>query len=306
MGVGSEAHLDQGLTAIEMPGGIRVSENAASNVAETVRPCAMLPAMDFTDTQLHRYSRHIVLPEVGGIGQERLLRSKVLVVGAGGLGAPLLLYLAAAGVGTIGIVDDDTVDLSNLQRQVIHDESTLGRPKVESAAARIHALNPDVRVEAHRMRLNRDNAMDLIGRYDLVADGSDNFATRFLLNDACFLAGKTLVSAAILRFDGQLSTFKAHLGAPHPCYRCLFPEPPPRGTVPSCSEGGVLGALAGFVGSLQATEVLKELLGLGESLSGSLLMMDTLYASYQRITIRRDPDCALCGDHPTIHDLSAH
>ncbi|CAO3407744.1 Molybdopterin-synthase adenylyltransferase (EC 2.7.7.80) [Azospirillum largimobile] len=266
----------------------------------------MLRAMDFTDTQLHRYSRHIVLPEVGGIGQERLLRSKVLVVGAGGLGAPLLLYLAAAGVGTIGIVDDDTVDLSNLQRQVIHDESTLGLPKVESAAARIRALNPDVRVEVHRMRLNRDNAMDLIGRYDLVADGSDNFATRFLLNDACFLAGKTLVSAAILRFDGQLSTFKAHLGAPHPCYRCLFAEPPPRGTVPSCSEGGVLGALAGFVGSLQATEVLKELLGLGESLSGSLLMMDTLYASYQRIAIRRDPDCALCGDHPTIHDLSAH
>ncbi|CAO3418490.1 Molybdopterin-synthase adenylyltransferase (EC 2.7.7.80) [Azospirillum endophyticum] len=266
----------------------------------------MLPAMDFTDTQLHRYSRHIILPEVGGIGQERLLRSKVLVVGAGGLGAPLLLYLAAAGVGTIGIVDDDTVDLSNLQRQVIHDESTLGHPKVDSAAARIRALNPDVRVEVHRMRLGRDNAMELIAGYDLVADGSDNFATRFLLNDACFLAGKTLVSAAILRFDGQLSTFKAHLGAPHPCYRCLFPEPPPRGIVPSCSEGGVLGALAGSVGSLQATEVLKELLGLGESLSGSLLMMDTLYASYQRITIRRDPDCALCGDHPTIHDLSAH
>jgi len=266
----------------------------------------MLRAMDFTDTQLHRYSRHIVLPEVGGIGQEKLLRSKVLVVGAGGLGAPLLLYLAAAGVGTIGIVDDDTVDLSNLQRQVIHDESTLGLPKVESAAARIQALNPDVRVEAHRMRINRDNAMDLIAGYDLVADGSDNFGTRFLLNDACFLAGKTLVSAAILRFDGQLSTFKAHLGAPHPCYRCLFSEPPPRGTVPSCSEGGVLGALAGSVGSLQATEVLKELLGLGESLSGSLLMMDTLYASYQRIAIKRDPDCALCGDHRTIHDLSAH
>ncbi|MDR6769711.1 adenylyltransferase/sulfurtransferase [Azospirillum sp. BE72] len=306
MGVGSEAHLDESLTVFEVPGCVRGSENAASNVAATAHPCAMLRAMDFTDTQLHRYSRHIVLPEVGGIGQERLLRSKVLVVGAGGLGAPLLLYLAAAGVGTIGIVDDDTVDLSNLQRQVIHDESTLGHPKVESAAARIHALNPDVRVEAHRMRLNRDNAMDLIGRYDLVADGSDNFATRFLLNDACFLAGKTLVSAAILRFDGQLSTYKAHLGAPHPCYRCLFPEPPPRGTVPSCSEGGVLGALAGFVGSLQATEVLKELLGLGESLSGSLLMMDTLYASYQRIAIKRDPDCALCGDHPTIHDLSAH
>ena len=262
--------------------------------------------MDFTETQLHRYSRHIILPEVGGTGQTALLRARVLVVGAGGLGAPLLLYLAAAGVGTIGVVDDDTVDLSNLQRQVIHDEGSLGVPKVDSAAARIRALNPDVTVETHKTRITRDNALDLIGRYDIVADGSDNFATRFLLNDACYLAKKTLVSAAILRFDGQVSTFKAHLGDPHPCYRCIFREPPPRGMVPSCSEGGVLGALAGFVGSLQATEVLKEVLGIGESLSGSLLMMDTLYASYQRITVRRDPECPLCGTHPTIHDLSAH
>ncbi|MBK3733950.1 adenylyltransferase/sulfurtransferase [Azospirillum brasilense] len=262
--------------------------------------------MDFTDTQLHRYSRHIILPEVGGVGQEALLRARVLVVGAGGLGAPLLLYLAAAGVGTIGVIDDDTVDLSNLQRQVIHDESSLGVPKVESAAARIRALNPDVAVEVHKTRLTKDNALDLIGRYDIVADGSDNFATRFLLNDACYFAGRTLVSAAILRFDGQVSTFKAHLGDPHPCYRCLFPEPPPRGLVPSCSEGGVLGALAGFVGSLQTTEVLKEIMGIGEGLSGSLMMLDTLHASFQRITVRRDPDCPLCGAHPTIHDLSAH
>ncbi|QCO02538.1 HesA/MoeB/ThiF family protein [Azospirillum argentinense] len=262
--------------------------------------------MDFTDTQLHRYSRHIILPEVGGIGQEALLRARVLVVGAGGLGAPLLLYLAAAGVGTIGVIDDDTVDLSNLQRQVIHDESSLGVPKVESAAARIRALNPDVAVEVHKARLTKDNALDLIGRYDIVADGSDNFATRFLLNDACFFAKKTLVSAAILRFDGQVSTFKAHLGDPHPCYRCLFPEPPPHGLVPSCSEGGVLGALAGFVGSLQTTEVLKEIMGIGEGLSGSLMMLDTLHASFQRIIVRRDPDCPLCGTHPTIHDLSAH
>ncbi|NYZ12957.1 molybdopterin-synthase adenylyltransferase MoeB [Azospirillum sp. RWY-5-1] len=261
---------------------------------------------DFTDTQLHRYARHIVLPEVGGTGQGALLRSRVLVVGAGGLGSPLLLYLAAAGVGTIGVVDDDAVDLSNLQRQVIHDESTLGVPKVESAAARIRAINPDVTVEAHKTRLTRDNALDLIGRYDIVADGSDNFATRFLLNDACYFAGKPLVSAAILRFDGQIATFKAHLGAPHPCYRCVFPEPPPRGLVPSCSEGGVLGALAGLVGSLQATEVMKEILGIGESLSGSLLLMDTLNASYHRITVKRDPDCPLCGTHPTIRDLSAH
>ncbi len=262
--------------------------------------------MDFTDTQLHRYSRHIILPEVGGTGQAALLRARVLVVGAGGLGAPLLLYLAAAGVGTIGVVDDDTVDLSNLQRQVIHDEAALGRAKVDSAAARIRALNPDVAVEVHKTRITRDNALDLVGRYDLVADGSDNFATRFLLNDACYLARRTLVSAAILRFDGQLSTYKGHLGAPHPCYRCLFREPPPRGLVPSCSEGGVLGALAGFVGSLQATEVLKELLGIGESLSGSLLMLDTLHATFQRIAVKRDPDCPLCGSHPTIHDLSAH
>lgn len=261
---------------------------------------------DFTDTQLHRYARHIVLPEVGGAGQGTLLRSKVLVVGAGGLGSPLLLYLAAAGVGTIGVVDDDAVDLSNLQRQVIHDEASLGVPKVESAAARLRAINPDVRVEAHKARLTRDNAMELIGGYDIVADGSDNFATRFLLNDACYFAGRTLVSAAILRFDGQIATFKAHLGAPHPCYRCVFPEPPPRGLVPSCSEGGVLGALAGLVGSLQATEVMKEILGIGESLSGSLLLMDTLNASYHRISVKRDPDCPLCGTHPTIRDLSAH
>jgi adenylyltransferase/sulfurtransferase len=266
----------------------------------------MLPFMDFTDSQLHRYSRQIILPDVGGVGQATLLRSRVLVIGAGGLGAPLLLYLAAAGVGTIGVIDDDKVELSNLQRQVIHDMGSLGLPKVESAAARIRAINPEVAIETHRMRLTRDNALDLIGRYDLVADGSDNFATRFLLNDACYLARKPLVSAAILRFDGQVSTYKAHLGAPHPCYRCLFREPPPAGLVPSCSEGGVMGSLAGFIGSLQATEVVKELLGIGEGLSGSLLMLDTLHASFQRIAVKRDPDCPLCGEHPTIHDLSAH
>lgn len=267
--------------------------------------------MDFTDDQLHRYSRHIILPEVGGIGQERLLNARVLVVGAGGLGSPLLLYLAAAGVGTIGVVDDDVVDLSNLQRQIIHGESSLGQPKVDSAAARIAGLNPDVRVEIHRTRLTAANAADLIAGYDIVADGSDNFATRFLLNDACFFGAKTLVSAAMLRFDGQVSTFKAHLakanpGAPHPCYRCIFREPPPRGLVPSCSEGGVLGALAGLVGTLQATEVLKEILGIGESLSGSLLLVDALNASYHRIAVKPDPACPLCGTHPTIHDLSGH
>lgn len=261
---------------------------------------------DFSDTQLHRYARHIVLPEVGGAGQARLLRSRVLVVGAGGLGSPLLLYLAAAGVGTIGVIDDDVVDRSNLQRQIIHDEAGLGTPKVASAAARIQALNPDVTVEMHKTRLTRDNALELVGLYDVVADGSDNFATRFLLNDACFLSGRPLVSAAILRFDGQIATYKAHLGAPHPCYRCVFPESPPRGLVPSCSEGGVLGALAGLIGSWQATEVLKELLGIGESLSGSLLLIDTLHAAIQRIAVRRNPACPLCGANPSIRDLSGH
>lgn len=262
--------------------------------------------MDFTESQLHRYARHIILPEVGGTGQRALLDARVLVVGAGGLGSPLLLYLAAAGVGTIGVVDDDVVDLSNLQRQVIHDSAAIGRAKVDSAAERIAAINSDVRVDAHRVRITRDTAPDLIAGYDLVADGSDNFATRYLLNDACYLAGKPLVSAAMLRFDGQVSTFKAHLGAPHPCYRCVFRDPPPRGLVPSCSEGGVLGALAGLVGSLQATEVLKELLGIGESLSGTLLLIDTLNVAYQRITVRRDRGCPLCGPDATIHDLSGH
>jgi adenylyltransferase/sulfurtransferase len=260
--------------------------------------------MDFTDEQLERYARHIMLPEVGGVGQARLCRARVLVVGAGGLGSPLLLYLAAAGVGTLGIVDPDIVDLSNLQRQVIHDGAMLGRLKVESAAARIAALNPDVRVETHPVRLTAANAAALMAGYDLVADGTDNFAARFLINDACFFARRTLVSAAILRFEGQLSTFKPHRGAGHPCYRCLFPEPPPPGLVPTCAAGGVFGAVAGTVGSLQAIEVLKEILDLGESLSGRLLLFDGLAASLRTIRVTSDPDCRLCGDHPTILTLS--
>ncbi|MBB6253540.1 HesA/MoeB/ThiF family protein [Nitrospirillum iridis] len=259
--------------------------------------------MDFNDSQIERYSRHIILKEVGGEGQARLLAGSVLVVGAGGLGAPLLLYLAAAGVGRIGIVDDDTVDLSNLQRQVVHDMASVGQAKVDSAAARLRAINPDVVVEVHRTRLGPGNVRDLIAAYDIVADGSDNFATRFLLNDACYLVGRTLVSAAMLRFDGQISTFKAHLGAPHPCYRCVFPEPPPPGLVPSCSEAGVLGALAGTVGSLQALEVLKELLGIGDSLSGRLMLYDALAASFRTVRVKPDPDCPLCGAHPTITAL---
>jgi len=262
--------------------------------------------IDLTDTQIERYARHIMLKEVGGIGQGRLLRSAVLVVGAGGLGSPLLLYLAAAGVGRLGVVDADVVDLSNLQRQVIHDTASLGRPKVDSALDRLQTLNPDVAVDAHATRLTRANALDLIGRYDLVVDGSDNFATRFLLNDACFFARRPLVSAAMLRFDGQLSTFKAHLGDPHPCYRCIFREPPPPGMIPSCAEGGILGALAGTMGSLQATEALKELLGIGDSLSGRLLLYSALETGFRTIRVRKDADCPLCGAAPMYRDLSHH
>ena len=254
--------------------------------------------MDFTDRQLERYARHIMLPEVGGIGQERLLRGRVLVVGAGGLGSPLLLYLAAAGVGTLGVVDGDVVELSNLQRQVIHDGNSLGRPKVESAAERLRAINPEVTIEPHHTRLTAANAADLVSRYDLIADGTDNFASRYLISDACVAAGKTLVTAAILRFEGQLGTFKPHAGPEHPCYRCLFPEPPPPGLVPSCAEGGVFGALAGAVGSLQAVEVLKELLGIGDSLSGHLLRIDALTARFGRVRVRRDPECPTCGTKP--------
>jgi molybdopterin/thiamine biosynthesis adenylyltransferase len=262
--------------------------------------------MDFTDEQIERYARHIVLREVGGTGQQRLLRSKVLVVGAGGLGCPMTLYLAAAGVGTIGVVDDDVVSLSNLQRQIAHATGRIGMAKTASAAASVAAINPDVRVIEHRARLAADNALDLIGAYDLVADGSDNFATRFLVNDACFLARRTLVTAAIAQFDGQLATFKAYEPGDHPCYRCLFREAPQGDLDESCARDGVLGALAGVMGSLQAVEVLKELLGIGQSLSGSLTIYDGLGGHFHRVSVRRDPDCPLCGACPTIRDLSGH
>ena len=260
--------------------------------------------LDFTEDEIQRYSRHILLREVGGVGQARLKAARVLVVGAGGLGSPLVLYLAAAGIGTVGIVDDDAVELSNLQRQIAHTTASLGAAKVVSAAAAARALNPEVTVEAHQTRLTAGNALDLIGRYDLVCDGTDNFATRFLVADACVLARRTLVSGAVLRFDGQLSVFKPHAGGP--CYRCLYPEPPPPGLVPSCSEAGVLGAVTGVIGALQATEVLKEIMGIGESLSGRLLVWDALATRFRTIKLPRDPDCALCGPQATIHDLSAH
>lgn len=262
--------------------------------------------LDFTEDEIRRYSRHILLNEVGGTGQARLKSARVLVVGAGGLGSPLVLYLAAAGVGTIGLVDHDRVELSNLQRQVAHSTDRLGEPKALSAAAAARAINPEVRIEPHQVRLDADNALDLIGRYDLVCDGTDNFATRFLVADACVLAHRTLVSAAVLRFEGQLSVFKPHSHDRGPCYRCLYPEPPPAGLVPSCSEAGVLGAVTGVMGTLQATEVLKELLGIGESLSGRLLLWDALATRFRTVKLPRDPACRLCGDTPTITDLSAH
>lgn len=262
--------------------------------------------IDWTDDQLERYSRHILLPEVGGGGQEKLLAASVLVVGAGGLGAPLLQYLAAAGVGRLGVIDADTVDLSNLQRQVIHRTQDVGVPKVESAARMVRELNPDVTVDVYQERITAANAMEIVARYDLVADGTDNFATRYLLNDACHFAGRPLVSGALLRFEGQLSVFKSHQGDGHPCYRCLFPEPPPPGSVPSCSEAGVFGAVAGAVGTQQAVEVLKEILGLGESLSGRFLMYDGLSTEWQNIRLRKNPACPLCGEQPTIRDLSGH
>jgi len=216
-------------------------------------------------------------------------------VGAGGLGSPILLYLAAAGVGTLGIVDDDTVDLSNLQRQIVHPTSRIGVAKVESARRTLAEINPEIAVEPHRVRLDAANAEALVGAYDIVADGSDNFPTRYLLNDVCHKLAKPLVAAALSPFEGQLSTFKSYLGKPHPCYRCLFREPPPPGAVPRCEEAGILGAVAGVIGTLQATEVLKELLGIGESLSGRLLIYDALRSDFHRVKLPRDPECPTCG-----------
>lgn len=262
--------------------------------------------MRLTDAQLDRYARHIILKEVGGPGQQRLLNAKVLVVGAGGLGSPLILYLAAAGVGTIGVVDDDRVSLSNLQRQIAHTTARVGELKTASALEAVHAINPDVRIVEHACRLTPANALDLVGRYDLVADGSDNFSTRFLINDACFLSRKVLVSAAVVQFDGQLATYKGHDGAGHPCYRCLFPEPPPPDLIPSCADAGILGALAGAMGSLQATEVLKELLGIGQSMSGRLLIYDALASTFRTVKVPKDPACRLCGADADLHDLSHH
>lgn len=260
--------------------------------------------------ELERYARHIVLREVGGPGQAALKRARVLVVGAGGLGAPLLMYLAAAGVGTLGVIDDDTISLSNLQRQVIHATSDIGRPKVDSAAQAVARLNPHVAMETHCLRLTATNALDILGRYDIVADGSDNFATRYLVSDACYFAGKPLVTAAVGTFDGTLTTVRAHEkrpdGTPNPSYRCLFPEPPPPGTVPTCAEAGILGALPGIVGSLMALEVIREIVGFGKGLVGRVLMIDARDVRFATLDYQWDPTNPLTGSQPSIHDLSVH
>jgi molybdopterin-synthase adenylyltransferase len=260
--------------------------------------------------ELERYARHIVLREVGGPGQAALKRARVLVIGAGGLGAPALLYLAAAGVGTLGVIDDDAVALSNLQRQVIHGTPEIGTPKTASAAAAIRRLNPHVAVEVHATRLVAANALDLVGKYDIVADGSDNFATRYLVSDACFFAKRPLVTAAVGMFDGTLTTLRAHErrpdGTPNPSYRCLFPEPPPPGSVPACAEAGILGALTGVVGSLMALEVIREIVGFGEGLVGRLVMLDVRSMRFETLQYAWDPANPLSGEHPTIRDLSMH
>jgi len=247
----------------------------------------------FTEAQKSRYARHIMLPEVGEKGQAKLLQAKVLLLGAGGLGSPSALYLAAAGVGTLGIVDDDVVDASNLQRQILHNTSRIGVPKVESARTTLTELNPDVRVIAHQVRLTAENVLSIIKDYDLIVDGADNFQTRYLLNDAALILNKPVLHASIFRFEGQLTTFLPWQG---PCYRCLYPEPPPAGMAPSCNEAGVLGVLPGVIGVLQATEAVKVLLGIGETLSGRLLIYDALGAKFRELKLRRDPQCVVCSD----------
>ena len=256
--------------------------------------------MDFNQEDIIRYSRHIILKEVGGKGQQKLRESKVLVVGAGGLGSPVLFYLAAAGIGTLGVVDNDTVDLSNLQRQILHRTADIGRPKVESAKSTLEALNPGVNVVTYPIRLGPENVMEIIRDYDVVVDGVDNFPARFLLNDACVMAGKPMVEAGILRFDGLAMTIKPGEG---PCYRCVYASPPPAGAVPSCQEAGVIGVVAGILGTIQANEVIKLILGIGEPLVGRLLIFDALETKFREIKVNRDPHCPGCGENPTITEL---
>jgi molybdopterin/thiamine biosynthesis adenylyltransferase/rhodanese-related sulfurtransferase len=263
-------------------------------------PPLVEPAAELTVDEVRRYSRHLIIPDVGMTGQKRLKNAKVLCVGAGGLGSPALLYLAAAGVGTLGVVDFDVVDESNLQRQVIHGQSDIGRSKAESARDSIREINPYVNVIVHKERLDSDNAMQIFADYDLIVDGTDNFATRYLVNDACVLLGKPYVWGSIYRFDGQASVFWAEYG---PCYRCLYPEPPPPGMVPSCAEGGVLGVLCASIGSIQVNEAIKLIAGIGEPLAGRLMIYDALEMTYRSVKVRKDPECPVCGKNPTVTEL---
>ena len=258
--------------------------------------------MNFTDEQIMRYARHIVLSEIGAKGQEKLLNSKVLIIGAGGLGSALIYYLAAAGVGKIGIVENDVVDISNLQRQIIHDTNHLGVHKGESAKEKVNSLNPDVEVVLYKTFIDNKNALDIIKEYDVIADGSDNFQTRFLINDACYLLNKPLVHGAVLRFEGQLSVFVPSEN--NPCYRCIYEEAPPPGFAPTCKEAGVLGSVVGTIGTLQATEVIKLLTGVGEPLIGKLLVYDALTATFNKFKVAKNPNCPLCGKNKTIKDLN--
>ena len=257
--------------------------------------------MSFNEEQVRRYARHIILPGIGGDGQRKLMDAKVLVVGAGGLGSPAATYLAAAGVGRLGLVDFDHVDVSNLQRQILHGTSDVGRPKVASAADRLSELNPNVTVTTHDTLLSSANAFEVLGDYDIVVDGTDNFPVRYLVNDATQLLGKPLVYGSIFQWEGQASVFLP--GQDNPCYRCLFPEPPPPGTVPSCAEGGVFGVLPGIIGSMQAVEAIKLILGVGESLAGKLVLYDALRNEFTTVKLRWDPDCPVCGKHPTVTEL---
>jgi len=255
----------------------------------------------FTPQQVQRYARHLILPEVGGAGQRKLLDTSVLLLGAGGLGSPAAMYLAAAGIGRIGILDFDVVDASNLQRQILHGTDDLGRPKVESAAETLRSMNPDVEVIEHRIHINSENALDVFRPYDVIVDGTDNFPTRYLANDASFFLAKPLVSGAIYRFEGQVTVFEAARGTG--CYRCLFPNPPPPGAVPSCAEAGVFGVLPGILGSMMAFETIKHVLGVGDGLVGKLLVFEGIDMDFRKLNLRRNPDCPLCGDNPTVTGL---
>jgi adenylyltransferase/sulfurtransferase len=274
-----------------------VAEERSTHLARLRAP---ITELDFTEDEIHRYSRHIVLPEVGGVGQKRLNQASVLVVGAGGLGSPVAFYLAAAGVGRIGIVDNDVVDISNLQRQILHRTADVGRKKVESAQDTLHALNPNLEIVPYDLRLNASNILSVIREYDVIAEGSDNFPTKFLVNDACVMTDTPLSMAGIFRFSGQILTVLPHAG---PCYRCLIPQPPPPGAIPSCQEAGVFGAMAGAVGIVQATEILKLILDKGQVLSGRLLLFEALQMRFETIEVKRNPECPVCSDQPAITQL---